>query len=103
MIEGMNYLSSTAELIKPSPRGRAGACLKPLNKSDNGEPVLSADDEDTIKTVSINGFSKGFVRKIGPKMYLWSNRDDEGRCATEGEAFAILGFKITSVDGNLAV
>ena len=50
--------------------------------------------EDT-QVVTIDGKSRGMVRRISRDMWLWSTIDSEGRTETETEAFDKIGFVLS--------
>ena len=66
--------------------------LEPTEEFQPNVPRLHTTSD--IRVVTINGISRGLVRKIGAGVFLWSSDDKEGRTNTEEEAFLKIGFHL---------
>lgn len=82
---------------KPPAKGgrpkKFGALLEPTEEFQPNVPRLHVNDD--MRVVTINGESRGLVRKLGASMFLWSNSNgEEGRTYSEEEAFFMIGFEL---------
>jgi hypothetical protein len=93
MINGItkNMIEPMAKLPRNGKPKQWGDKLEAIAVFQPDVPRLHVN-EDT-RVVTINGESKGMVRRIGKGVFLWSTPIDEGREATEEEAFLRLGFR----------
>jgi hypothetical protein len=71
---------------------KLGTMLEPVDDFQPNAPRLHINGD--LCVVTINGASKGLVRRLGAGMFLWSNINGEGRSNTEEEAYCNIGFRI---------
>jgi hypothetical protein len=92
MINGItkNMIEPVARLPAPGKPKQWGNNLEATEVFQKDVPRLHVNDD--IRVVTVNGESKGLVRRIGAGVFLWSNAVGEGRTNTEEEAFLQLGF-----------
>lgn len=85
-----SMIERTARLSAKRVSKRCGNKLKAHEDFQQDVPRLHVSDD--IKVITINGISRGMVRRLGVDMFLWSSACGEGREDTEAAAFLRLGF-----------